>query len=117
MVICYFAIYGLHERPLDGMDKKLGCVCPRCSTTDEINHSTKKDEQEEFSVGEWFDLKPLNAIRDVVYVVRSNYSAQSFELLQCDLSIPSISTDSTEPRRSTITNLIVRLGVKMIVMK
>lgn len=64
--------------PLDGIDKELGCVCLRWSTTDEIYHTISEDENREFAVGEWFGLEPLSAIREVVHVVRKNYSVKPF---------------------------------------
>lgn len=54
---------------LDGIVKELGYVCPRQSTKGEINHSIGEDDNQEFPVGEWFGLEPLNTIRGVVYVV------------------------------------------------
>lgn len=65
-------------RPLDTIDRKIGCVCLRCITTDERDHSMGKGINVEFSVGEWFGLEPLNTMWGVVYVDRSNTKAKRF---------------------------------------
>lgn len=48
--ISVFAIHGLHERLLDGIDKELGCVCFRCCTSFETGHDMKKDNSSRFPI-------------------------------------------------------------------
>lgn len=63
--------------PFVGVNKDLGYACPRCSTTTYMDRSTMEDDNRKFFVSEWFELEPLSPIRDVVYVVKSNYSLKS----------------------------------------
>lgn len=53
-------------------------MCPRWSTAGEINYGLRDNGNKDFSVGEWFRLKSLSAIRGGVHVDRSNYSLKCF---------------------------------------
>lgn len=65
-------------RPFYGVCKKPDCVCPRRSTTDEIDQSKKEDDNREFFVCGRFSLHPLSTVPCVVLVVSSNYKVKPF---------------------------------------
>lgn len=74
--ICLLAIHDLHKvctRPADNMDRELGCVCLRWSTTDEVDQSLETEgggrSECKVNVGEWFRVEPLSSIAGLAHVV------------------------------------------------
>lgn len=63
---------------LDGINKELGGVFFRRSTTDGIDQCMSKDDNRNVSVGERFDLEQWSTIHSGVYEVRTNYSVKPF---------------------------------------
>lgn len=60
------------------MDNMLGDVCPRWRTTDKLDHLIMEDANKKFFVGGRFELELLSTIREIVHVVRNNYSLELF---------------------------------------
>lgn len=64
--------------PLDDIGVELGFVCSRWNTKDEIDQSTREDDNRESSIGEYLELEPTSTIRGAVHVFKSNYSVYPF---------------------------------------
>lgn len=65
-----------------------------------------EDENEEFSVGGWFKLKPLSTVRVVAHIVKSNFLLSYFVMLHRGLIFDSIPADSTVSKRPSNTDLV-----------
>lgn len=77
------------------IDERLKCMCLRCSSDDDMNHTlgTESVERKQvlLAVGLLFGMDPLNTIEGSLSVVRSNYgsgfSAGGSTGLKTDLSL------------------------------
>lgn len=62
---------------LDNLDKQLGCMCLRWSTTDEQDHDAvagyELNNRTGLNAGEWCAVELFSAIRGVVHVVKGKY--------------------------------------------
>lgn len=65
-------------RPIVTGEELLGCVCMRRTTSDEADHSLRRDlgvsKQGRRSVGEWFRMKSLETLQDFVNDLRANHA-------------------------------------------
>ena len=64
--------------PIDNVEKALNCVYLRWATDDEVDHTVSTQPVRTISVGEWFGMIPVGAVKGVVHVLRSNMAVHPF---------------------------------------
>lgn len=75
----YKVLHFMQSTPtLHEVDKELGCVCPRCGTSNEEDQraiaKTQLSNRTELNVGEWSEAEAFSAMRGVKHIVQSNYA-------------------------------------------
>lgn len=69
-----FVHYMERTQPADSVSRMLGCVCLRCSISDEVDYTKRAREERSIPpVDKWFVIEPFSYVERLVSVVRGSY--------------------------------------------